>query len=178
MKDKLKKTLDNFRERLSAVRTGKANPNMLSAVRVEAYGTTSPLTQLAVVQVSKGALQVLPFDASNASAIEKAIRSSGLGLNPQSVKGYAQGCIMVPIPQISGDQREQLIVGCKKMAEEAKVAVRNIRRDEIKHIDGLGTLSKDSKQFYREAIDKQAADAVSEIDSSLAGKIGALREGM
>ncbi len=120
------KAIENTKRELSGIRSGKSSPQLLDVVRVEAYGATVPLVQVAMVAAPEPRLlTVQPFDKGLAGAIEKAIRDAGLGLNPQS-----QGnVIRVPLPMLSEERRKELVKICGKLAEEGRVAVRQARTD-------------------------------------------------
>ncbi|MCA9682868.1 MAG: ribosome recycling factor [Myxococcales bacterium] len=124
--DAMDKAVKRLATELSRVRAGRANPALLDGVRVDAYGVQVPLNQVATVSTADARLLVVkPFDVNNISAIEKAILNGGLGLNPSS-----DGTVLrVPIPPLTEERRKSLVKQVKDLAEEAKVAVRQGRRD-------------------------------------------------
>ena len=123
---KMKRTCEFLKEQLASVRAGKANPAVLDRITVEYYGTDTPINQVASISVPDArSLLIQPWDASALKAIEKAIQASELGINPQN-DGRA---IRLVFPQLTEERRKDLAKQVKKYAEDAKVAVRNIRRD-------------------------------------------------
>ncbi|WP_439627275.1 ribosome recycling factor [Gemmata sp.] len=129
---RMEKALDVFRNDLKSARTGRASPQMLDALRVDNYGTMSPIRDVASVTCPDAASIVIkPYAADSLKEIEKAIRSSDLGLAPNN-DGKV---IRLSVPPMSGDQRKKIVAQVKKSAEAAKVSCRNIRRDGNKHYD-------------------------------------------
>ena len=126
LKSRMEKAVEDFRRELAATRTGRASVNMLDTIHVDCYGSSMPLNQVAQVHATDPQMiTVQPFDPSVMSAIEKAIRSAGLGLNPMN-----DGKIVrVPIPALTGERRKELVKHLSKVLEEHRTAVRNIRRD-------------------------------------------------
>jgi len=126
LKSRMEKAVEDFRRELAATRTGRASVNMLDTIHVDCYGSSMPLNQVAQVHATDPQMiTVQPFDPSVMSAIEKAIRSAGLGLNPMN-----DGKIVrVPIPALTGERRKELVKHLGKVLEEHRTAVRNIRRD-------------------------------------------------
>ena len=126
LKTRMDKAVDDFRKELGAQRTGRANVHMLHSVHVEAYGSQMPLNQTANVSAPEpNMITVQPWDLSLIGAIEKAIRTADLGLNPQN-----DGKIVrVPVPQLTEDRRKEMVKHLNKVLEEHRTAVRNIRRD-------------------------------------------------
>src|ERR671933_1378505 len=123
--------LDSVRREFSTIRTGRANPAILDRVEVEVYGTRMPLRSVANVSVPEPRLLVVtPFDPNSIKAIERAISNSKLGLNPQNDGKI----IRLPIPELTEERRRQLIELAHGMAEEGRLAVRNIRRDEMRDL--------------------------------------------
>lgn len=136
LKSRMKGAVDVLEKELSGLRTGRASVNMLEPVTVEVYGARMPLNQVANVSVPESRmLNVQVWDMSNTKAVEKAIRDSGLGLNPQ-----AEGSLIrVPVPELSTERRQELQKVAGKYAEQTRIAIRNIRRD------GMDTLKKSEK---------------------------------
>jgi ribosome recycling factor len=126
LKSRMEKAVEDFRRELAATRTGRASVNMLDTIHVDCYGSLMPLNQVAQVHAADPQMiTVQPFDPSVMSAIEKAIRSAGLGLNPMN-----DGKIVrVPVPPLTGERRKELVKHLSKVLEEHRTAVRNIRRD-------------------------------------------------
>lgn len=130
--DRMEKALDVFRNDLKGLRTGRASPALVNPLRVDYYGSPTPLEQMASVSCPDAATIVIkPYQAEVIKDIEKAIRASDLGLAPNS-DGKT---IRLSLPAMSGDQRKKLVAQIKKQAEAAKVSCRNIRRDGNKHFD-------------------------------------------
>ena len=126
-KTRMEHAIDDFRRKLTTVRTGRASTGLLDGITVDYYGTQMPLNQVATVHAPEASLlTVQPFDPSQVAVIEKAIRSSDLGLNPANDGKL----IRIPIPPLTEERRRQLAKIVSEMAEEHKTAVRNIRRDE------------------------------------------------
>lgn len=122
----MEEAIDNYKNRLTNIRAGRANPSMLDTVRVEYYGAMTPLNQLANVSVPEARkLQVKPFDKSALNNIEKAIYEANLGLTPNNTGEV----IFISIPELTEDRRRELAKQAKAMMEDAKVALRNIRQD-------------------------------------------------
>ncbi len=132
--ESMTKAIEHLKKELKSIRTGRASPAILEFVKVDYYGSQTDLKSLASITVPEPTqLLIKPFDAGAAGDIKKAIESSGLGLNPIS-EGKQ---LRVNIPALSGDRRKQLSAHCKKLAEDAKVSLRNTRRDANKHADAL-----------------------------------------
>lgn len=168
--DRMKKTIENFKKSLAAVRTGRATPNLLDHVVVEYYGTQVPLKQLASISAPEPRLLVIqPYDKNSIQGIEKAIMTSDLGIQPSSEGGV----IRLAIPQLTEERRKELVKLVKKETEEYKVAVRNIRQDAMKEIkkelDGK-TISEDQKRNKEELIQKLTDRHTKETESLLAAK--------
>lgn len=129
------KAVEYLKKELRGIRTGRASPALVEFVKVDYYGTATDLKALASISVPEPTqLLIKPFDAGSIHEIKRAIEASGLGLNPM-VDGKQ---IRLNLPALSGDRRKQLIGHCKKLSEEAKVSLRNVRRDANKHADALG----------------------------------------
>ena len=126
LKSRMDKAVEDFRRELAATHTGRASVNMLDTIHVDCYGSSMPLNQIAQVHAPDAQMiTVQPFDPGVMSAIEKAIRSAGLGLNPMN-----DGKIVrVPVPALTGERRKELVKHLSKVLEEHRTAVRNIRRD-------------------------------------------------
>lgn len=129
---RMHKAVDHFQQEIRGIRTGRANPGLIENVRVDYYGTKTPLGQMAAISAPEPRqLVVKPYDASALKDIEKAVLSADLGLNP-SLDGKL---LRITIPPLSEEQRKKLVARVKSMAEEAKVAIRNVRRDVLKHVE-------------------------------------------
>ncbi len=151
VKARMTKTLDTVRHELGTVRTGKASPSLLDQVRVEAYGTPQPLKQVSTINVPEPRLITLqPWDKSLVGEIMKAIQKDDLGLNPQ-IDG---NMIRIPIPALNEERRKELVKHCKKVVEDGKVAVRNIRRDSNDHLKKLEKEKQVTEDDLRDALDQ------------------------
>jgi ribosome recycling factor len=170
MKTRMQKSIISLREELQGLRTGRASPSLLEPVMVEAYGTRMPLNQVATVTVPEARmLMVSVWDRSMAPAVDKAIRNSGLGLNP-STEGAT---IRVPLPELNEERRRELTKVAHNYAEQAKVAVRHIRRDGmdlLKKLEKDGHMSQDDGRAKSDLVQKATDDAIGEIDQVLAAK--------
>src|ERR1700747_2709659 len=130
--ERMEKAVNVFKDELRGLRTGRATPALVDGLRVEYYGSPTPLKQMAQISTpDPQSILIRPFDGSVLKDIEKAIRSSDLGLSPNNDGKM----IRLTIPAMSGEQRQKMVARIKKLAEEAKVALRNIRRDANKHFD-------------------------------------------
>ncbi|HEU4699847.1 MAG TPA: ribosome recycling factor [Gemmatimonadales bacterium] len=160
-KEQMGKSVENTKREFSGIRTGKASPHLLDTIRVPAYGSTVPLNQVAMVSAPEPRmLTVQPFDKSLASAVEKALRESDLGLNPQS-----QGNLLrVPLPPLSQERRKEMVKLVHKLAEEGRVAVRHARTDALSRIKKLEGLPADDKTRAEKDVQKLTDDHIKQID--------------
>lgn len=150
--EKMEKSIDAFKLGLSKIRTGRAHPGLLDHVMVDYYGTPSPISQIANVSVlDNHALSVSPWERSMVNAIEKAIRESDLGLNPSNMGDI----IRVPLPPPTEERRKELVKVIKGDTEQAKVSVRNLRRDAM---EGFKKLLKD--KLISEDDERRAQDDI------------------
>ncbi len=130
--ERMEKTVNSFRDELRGLRTGRATPALVDSIRVEYYGSPTPLKQLAQISTPEPQqILIRPFDQGCLKDIEKAIRSSDLGMAPNSDGKM----IRLTVPPMSGEQRQKMVARIKKSSEDAKVAIRNIRRDANKHFE-------------------------------------------
>jgi ribosome recycling factor len=159
-----------LKHEFAGLRTGRASVSLLDPITVDAYGSTMPLNQVATVNAPEPRmLTVQVWDRGLASAVDKAIRSSGLGLNPQ-VDGQL---LRIPIPPLTEDRRKELSKIGAKYAESARVAVRNIRRDGMEHLKALEKehqISEDEHKKKHDLVQKATDAHVKEIDDTLAAK--------
>jgi ribosome recycling factor len=150
--ERMEKAVNVFRDDLRGLRTGRASPGMLDSLRIEYYGSLTPVKQLAQVSTpDPQQIVIRPFDQSVLKDIEKAIRSSNLGLTPTNDGKI----IRLQVPPMSGEQRKKMVTQIKKMAEEAKVACRNIRRDGNKQFDAsekAGEMTEDDRERGKEEV--------------------------
>ena len=145
------KTVDSLRQELTRIRTGKANPALLDNIRVSCYDQDMPLKQVANIAVpDPRQIVVQPWDKSILSNIEKAIQKADLGLNPNNDGSF----IRIPIPSLTEDRRRDLVKAVKKMVEDAKIALRNIRRDANEQLKSGEKDSEFSEDESRRAQDK------------------------
>lgn len=168
--------VEALKREFAGLRTGRASPSLLEGVTVEAYGAVSPLVAVAAVSAPEPRLlSVSVWDRSMVKAVEKAIRESGLGLNPQT----EGATIRVPIPELNQERRNELAKVAAKYAEEAKVAVRNVRRDgmeEIKKQEKDGDIGKDDARKLSDEVQKLTDAHVTKIDEALAAKQEEIRQ--
>ena len=168
--------VESVKHNFATIRTGRANPSLLDRIEVEAYGSRMPLRSVANIGVPEPRLlTVTPFDPNTLKNIERAIADSDIGLNPQNDGKI----IRLPIPELTEERRRELIRVARHMAEEARVSVRNVRRDEMKDVHELrreGEISQDD-EHRAEAELQQLTDAyVKRIDAVLADKEAELLE--
>lgn len=161
---RMKKTIGSITQELGGIRSGKATPALLDSVKVDAYGQKMPLNQLASVSVpDPKSLVVQPWDKSIVSDVVKAIQIAELGFNPQ-VEG---NIIRIPVPPLSEERRRELVKLCKKIAEEGKVAIRNIRRDandHLKRAEKDKKISEDQQHRTMETIQELTGEYTKKID--------------
>ena len=170
LKTRMQKSIASLRDELAGLRTGRASASLLEPVTVEAYGSRMPLNQVATVTVPEPRmLSVQVWDRQMANAVEKAIRDSGLGLNPM---GEGQ-IIRVPLPELNEQRRKELAKVAHSYAEAARVAVRHIRRDgmdALKKAEKDGARSQDDSRIQSDLVQKATDAAVAEIDQVVAAK--------
>ena len=170
LKEKMEKSISVYSEKLSEVRAGRANPAILNKVKIDYYGTPTPINQVAGVSVPEARLIVIqPWDASVLKEIEKAILASDIGINPNN-DGKV---IRLAFPELNEERRKELVKEIKKMAEEAKVAIRAIRRegiDDAKAEQKEGNITEDELKQAENDIQKLTDKNIEEIDKILANK--------
>lgn len=159
--DLMNKAIANFQENLKKVRTGRANPNMLDKIMVDYYGSPTPINQIASIVVQEGKTIVIkPFDRNSVKDIEKAINTSDLGLPPQN----GGDVIRVTVPALTEETRKGFCKDVDKMAEEAKVVIRNARRDVNDKIKKDKTIPEDMSKSYLDDIQKATDKAIENVD--------------
>lgn len=167
---RMHKTLETLQHDLTKIRTGRANASFLDHVQVEYYGNITPLSQVANVTTSDArTLMVTPWEKSMVPAVEKAILNAGLGLNP-ATSGSA---VRVPMPALTEERRKEMIKVVRNEGEQARVAVRNIRRDANNHFKDLvkdKSISEDDERRANEQIQKLTDKFVAEVDKLLVVK--------
>ncbi len=168
--EKMNKTISVFEENLSEVRAGRANPAILNKVKIDYYGTPTPINQVAGISVPEARLIVIqPWDASILKEIEKAILTSDIGINPNN-DGKV---IRLAFPELNEERRKELVKNIKKMAEDAKVAIRAIRRDgidEFKKQQKDSLITEDDLSRAEDEIQKITDKKIEEIDTILSAK--------
>lgn len=165
-KTKMNLSLENLEKRFATVRAGRANPSVLDGVSAEYYGVPTPLKQLAIISVPEARqLLIKPFDKSCLSAIEKAILASNLGLTPNN-DGES---IRIIIPALTEERRKELTKQVKSLAEEAKVAIRNIRQDAMKEIE-RSEMSEDEQKGKEKEVQTLVEEFNKKVDSKLKEK--------
>jgi ribosome recycling factor len=166
----MKKAIDAFKRELSKIRTGRATTSMLDGVRVDYYGTPTPVNQVATVQVVDARLiTVKPWEKNMIPIIDKAIRASDLGLNPVSDSEL----VRLPIPPLTQERRKELVKVVKKQTEEARVAVRAARRDAmdmIKDAEKEGTISEDERKQGEKKVQDLTDRYVATVDDVATAK--------
>ena len=167
---KMKKTLETLKGDLGKVRTGRAHAGLLDHIVVDYYGTPTPITQMAnVTLVDARTIGVNPWDKKMAGAIEKAIRDSDLGLNPATMGDT----VRVPMPSLTEERRKELIKVVRHEGENARVAVRNVRRDANNHLKDLlkqKKVAEDEERRAQDDIQKLTDRSIAEIDKMLQQK--------
>ena len=171
---KMKKTIESVSRELSSIRTSRASTSLVDNIKVEYYGTQTPLGQMAQISVPEARMIVIkPFDASQIQEVVKAIQASDLGVNPQ-VEGKI---IRINLPPLSEERRKKLVALVKERAEAAKVSVRNVRRDSNRNAEQSqkdGELTEDDLRGLKDEIQEQTKEHESKIDEILGQKIDEL----
>ncbi|MCG7332693.1 ribosome recycling factor [Salinicoccus roseus] len=163
-KSKMQKSLESLSRELATIRTGRANSNMLDRVTVDYYGAPTPVNQLAGISVPEARmLTVTPYDKGSVDDVLKAIQQADLGVNPTSDGTM----IRITVPQLTEERRKEFVKDARKEGENAKVAVRNIRRDandELKRLEKDGELTEDDLRSYTEDVQQLTNDYIDQID--------------
>jgi ribosome recycling factor len=169
-RDGVARTLDDLRKDLSTVRTGRASLHMLDGVRVDYYGTATPLNQVATLSVPEARLIVVkPWEKTMIPVIEKAIRDANLGLNPQSDKDL----VRVPVPALTEERRKDIVKQVKHKGEEHKIAIRNQRRDTKELLEAAendGEVSADEAKKGLDKMQKETDEGIKKVDEIVAAK--------
>jgi ribosome recycling factor len=168
--------VESVRSNFATIRTGRANPSLLDRIEVEVYGSRMALRSVANIGAPEARLlTVTPFDPNSLKDIERAIRDADIGLNPQN-----DGKILrLPIPELTEERRRDLIRMARSMAEEGRVAVRNVRRDEMRDLHELrkeGEISQDDEHRAEEELQKLTDNYVKRVEAALADKEAELSE--
>ena len=168
--EKMTKTMHNLEEEFGSIRAGRANPHVLDKLRVDYYGTPSPIQSVANVSVPEPRMiQIQPWEPSLVKAIEKAILTSDIGINPSNDGKI----IRLVFPELTEERRKELAKDVKKKGESAKVAIRNIRRDAIDHVKKLGKaedISEDEIKDLEDGIQKLTDKFVANVDKAIDAK--------
>ena len=169
-REHMDKTVEATRGKFGSVRTGRASPALLDRINVDYYGTQTPLRQLATISASEARLlTVQPYDRTSIKAIERAILESDVGLTPNN-DGQL---IRLQIPELTEERRKQLVKVVRHLAEEGRVAIRNIRRDvmhDLRELRDAGEAGSDDEHRAEEALQKLTDEKVKELDALLKGK--------
>jgi len=169
-RDRMDKSVAALKEEFSGLRTGRANAGLLEPVRVEAYGSASPLTAVAAISVPEPRMiTVNVWDKGMVVSVEKAIRNANLGLNP-IVDGQM---LRIPVPPLTEERRKDLVKLAGKYAEQQKIAVRNVRRDandDFKKAEKAGEISQDEQKKLETDVQKETDAAIKRIDEALKTK--------
>ncbi|TMW73237.1 ribosome recycling factor [Alteribacter natronophilus] len=169
-KSRMDKSVESLRKELSTLRAGRANPSILDKVQVEYYGMMTPLNQLATISVPEARmLTIQPFDKSSLADVERAIQKADLGLTPSNDGNI----IRITIPALTEERRAELVKLVRRYAEDAKVAIRNIRRDsndELKKLQKDGELTEDELRRSQDDVQKLTDGYVKNVDETADSK--------
>jgi len=174
--DRMNKSVASTHDHFNSVRTGRASPALLDRIQIDYYGTPTPLKNIATINVPEPRLLTIqPFDPSAMKQIERAIMESDLGLTPSSDGKI----IRLPIPQLTEERRKEYVKLARNMAEEGRVAVRNVRRDVMRHLEELvrnGDVGDDEERAAETKVQKLTDDHVHQIDDLLKRKEAEIME--
>lgn len=170
LKRRMEGAIQSFKHDLGGLRTGRASASLLEPLTIEAYGSTMPINQVAQITVPEARmLSVSVWDKSMVGAVERAIRDSGLGLNP-----ITDGMTLrVPLPELNEQRRKELVKIANQYAEGAKVAVRHVRRDgmeKLKKLEKDGAISQDDSRVLADKVQKMTDETIVELDKLLVSK--------
>jgi ribosome recycling factor len=169
-RERMAKSVESSRGELATVRTGRASPHLLDRITVDYYGTPTPLKQLANVATSDARLlTVTPYDKGSIGAIERAILDSDVGLTPSNDGNV----IRLQIPELTEERRREMVKVVHGVAEEGRVAIRNVRRDvmqDLRELKKEGEAGEDDERRAETALQKQTDEAIAQIDALLRGK--------
>lgn len=170
LESKMNKTIDALKYEYTTIRTGRANAQMLDKIRVDYYGTPTPINQMAAISVPEArTLMISPWDKTSMAEIEKAIRNSDLGLNPSN-DGQV---IRISVPALTEERRKELAKKAHKVAEEFKVRIRNERRDaneDLKKMEKNGEITEDELKKAQDEVQKITDKFIKEIDAVASAK--------
>ncbi|MCF7889717.1 ribosome recycling factor [Candidatus Bipolaricaulota bacterium] len=175
MEKKMENAVETLKEEMARIHVGQANPAMIEDLKVEYYGTDTPLNQISNISAPEsGLLVVQPYDSSQIDSIEKAIMESDLGLNPNNDGEI----IRIPIPKLSGDRREELVEVIQEKGEETKISLRNIRREtnkEIEELEDEGEVTEDDKYMLEDEVDDITSSLTEKVDEIVENKSSKVR---
>jgi len=164
-KEKMNKAIQSYSRELASIRAGRANASLLDRITVDYYGAPTPINQIAGISVPEARLLVIqPYDKTILGDIEKAILKSDIGLNPSNDGSV----IRLSIPMLTEERRKELVKNVKKESEEAKIAIRNIRRDgndDLKKLEKNGEITEDTLRGFNEDIQKLTDEFISKVDT-------------
>ena len=166
---RMKGAMDSLRHEFQSLRTGRASASMIDPITVDAYGSPTPINQLGTVNVPEPRMVTINvWDKSMVGKVEKAIRESGLGINPQ-LNGTI---IMLPIPELNEERRRELTKVAAQYAESARVAIRNVRRDGMDQIKKAKTkgMAEDDQKFWESSVQELTDKMIAEVDKTLDAK--------
>ena len=168
--NRMVKSVENFEREMAHIRTGRATPNLLDGIKVEYYGNEVPLNQVASISIPEPrSIVIQPWEKGMAGKIEKAILKSDLGITPQNDGSF----VRLNIPVLTEERRKDLVRLVKKMAEESRIAIRNIRRDaneQAKKAEKASEISEDESKRTQDKVQKLTDEHVTLIDNTLADK--------
>ena len=168
--DRMHKSVDSTRHEFTSIRTGRASPALLDRVEVDYYGARTPLKQLAGISAPEARLlSVTPYDKSSIKAIEKAIMESDVGLTPNTDGNV----IRLTIPELTEERRKELVKVVRRIAEDGRVAIRNVRRDvmhDLRELKEAGEVGQDDEHRAEVELQKLTDERVGELDEALAAK--------
>jgi ribosome recycling factor len=169
-RQRMTKSIDSLKKDLSRIRTGRASPALLDGLSIDYYGSPMPINQVATVSIPEARMIIIqPWEKTMLTAIEKSIQASDLGLNPQNDGNL----IRVPIPPLNEDRRRDLVKNCKKLSEDAKIAIRNVRRDgneKLKMAEKDKAINQDDSKKALERIQKLTDEFIKITDDLLVVK--------
>ena len=169
-REKMLKAVEHTSLELSTIRTGRATPSLVEKLKVDYYGTPTPLQQIAGIGTPEPRLLVItPYDKTSMKAIEKAIMESDLGLTPSNDGNL----VRLSIPELNEDRRKEMVKVARNIAEEGRVAIRNIRRDvmhDLRELKEAGEAGSDDEHRAEEALQKLTDEKISELDAALKAK--------
>ena len=175
-KTRMGKCIDALKANFARVRTGRANPHILDTIKVDYYGVPTPIVQLAGVKVPEASMLVIePWDKSSLRSIERAIMDSDLGITPSN-DGIV---IRLPFPKPTEERRRELVKDCNKYAEQAKVSIRNVRRDindEVELMEEEGEITEDDLAREKKAIQKETDAFTAQVEELLKTKTAEVME--